>query len=543
MSENGASPTTTTEHTSATSSENQAVQARCRLLGIPWHEKPTEAQDQAIECLRADEAVRLGVVPLRIESGRLIVAMLDPLDAESADEVATLTGMTVRREGMERPAFMDLMRTHYGTTASKMADALAGEENTESDDIEHNLDAIEADDIHRMAEEPTLINLVNLILLEAIQQRASDVHVEPFENQLTVRYRVDGVLQVQDPPPKHLQPALIGRIKIMSGMNIAERYVPQDGKISLRFEGRKVDIRVSTVPTLYGESVVMRILDKSSLALELDALGMRSNVQETLDSLLSKPHGMVLVTGPTGSGKTTTLYASLKRIYDPQKKIITVEDPVEYELEGINQIPVNPKRGLDFAAGLRHILRQDPDIVLVGEIRDGETADIAIRSALTGHLILSTLHTNDAPSSVGRLVDMGAEPYLVASVLEGLLAQRLGRRICQDCKRQIPMDEDISHRITETEQAMFNGKAWEGAGCEKCNQSGYRGRIGYYEILKINAMSRKAIADNIPVAEFKKIISQDMQTMRQDGMNRAAEGLTTVAEVLRATQDVDEDNG
>ncbi len=543
MSDNGSVPTGTTEQTTPAASENEAIQSRCKLLGIPWHERIVEAETLAIDCLRADEAVRLGVVPLRIEDGRLFVAMLDPLDAESADEVATLTGMTVRREGMERPAFMDLMRTHYGTTASKMADALAGEADAESEDIEHNLDAIEADDIHRMAEEPTLINLVNLILLEAIQQRASDVHVEPFENQLTVRYRVDGVLQVQDPPPKHLQPALIGRIKIMSGMNIAERYIPQDGKISLRFEGRKVDIRVSTVPTLYGESVVMRILDKSSLALELDALGMKPSVQNTLDSLLSKPHGMFLVTGPTGSGKTTTLYASLKRIYDPQKKIITVEDPVEYELEGINQIPVNPKRGLDFAAGLRHILRQDPDIVLVGEIRDGETADIAIRSALTGHLILSTLHTNDAPSSVGRLVDMGVEPYLVASVLEGLLAQRLGRRICQDCKRQIPMDEDISHRITEQEKDLFKGMTWEGAGCEKCSQSGYRGRIGYYEILKVNARSRKAIADNIPVAEFKRIIADDMRTMRQDGMDRASEGLTTIAEVLRATQDVDEETG
>ncbi|MDG2423226.1 MAG: GspE/PulE family protein [Phycisphaerales bacterium] len=541
MSDNGATPTSTTEQTPSSNTDNEAMQARCRLLGIQWHERTVPAEPTAIDCLRADEAVRLGVVPLRIEKGRLFIMMLDPLDIESADEVATLTGMTVRREGMDRPVFMDLMRTHYGTTASKMADALAGEADADADDIEHNLDAIEADDIHRMAEEPTLINLVNLILLEAIQQRASDVHVEPFENQLTVRYRVDGVLQVQDPPPKHLQPALIGRIKIMSGMNIAERYIPQDGKISLRFEGRKVDIRVSTVPTLYGESVVMRILDKSSLALELDALGMKPLIQNTLDSLLSKPHGMVLVTGPTGSGKTTTLYASLKRIYDPQKKIITVEDPVEYELEGINQIPVNPKRGLDFAAGLRHILRQDPDIVLVGEIRDGETADIAIRSALTGHLILSTLHTNDAPSSVGRLVDMGAEPYLIASVLEGLLAQRLGRRICQNCKRQIPMDEDTSSRIGEHERDLFKGQVWEGAGCDKCNQSGYRGRIGYYEILKVNARSRKAIADNIPVADFKKIIAEDMQTMRQDGMDRAAEGLTTIAEVLRATQDVDEE--
>ncbi|MBG81077.1 MAG: type II secretion system protein GspE [Phycisphaerae bacterium] len=540
MIDNGSTQTTSTEADSSTGPDTAAIQARCRLLGIPWHERAVEASLQAIECLRPDEAVRLGVVPLRIEEGRLIVAMLDPLDAESSDEAATLTGMPVRREGMDRPHFMELMREHYGTTASKMADALAGEADDDEDSIEHNLDAIEADDIHRMAEEPTLINLVNLILLEAIQQRASDVHVEPFENQLTVRYRIDGVLQVQDPPPKHLQPALIGRIKIMSGMNIAERYVPQDGKISLRFEGRKVDIRVSTVPTLYGESVVMRILDKSSLALDYEVLGMKPEIRESMDSLLSKPHGMVLVTGPTGSGKTTTLYASLKRIFDPHKKIITIEDPVEYELEGINQIPVNHKRGLDFAGGLRSILRQDPDIVLVGEIRDGETADIAIRSALTGHLILSTLHTNDAPSSVGRLVDMGAEPYLVASVLEGLLAQRLGRRVCQECRVQTPIDEDMSHRITEQERALFNGKVWTGTGCEKCNNTGYRGRIGYYEILKVNAASRKAIADNVPIAEFRRIIADDMQSMREDGMNRAAEGLTSIAEVLRATQDADD---
>jgi type II secretory ATPase GspE/PulE/Tfp pilus assembly ATPase PilB-like protein len=319
-------------------------------------------------------------------------------------------------------------------------------------DNEHNLDAIEADDVHRMAEQPTLINLVNLILLEAIQSRTSDVHVEPFESELRVKYRIDGVLVSQPQPPKHLQAALIGRIKIMAGMNIAERYVPQDGHITLRFEGRKVDIRVSTVPTLYGESVVMRILDKSSLPLDLVSLGMSESHRAIVDRMIGKPHGLVLVTGPTGSGKTTTLYAALSKLYDPRKKIITIEDPVEYELNGINQIPVNAKRGLSFATGLRAILRQDPDIVFVGEIRDTETADIAIRSALTGHLIFSTLHTNDAISSVGRLVDMGAEPYLAASVLEGLLAQRLGRRLCTQCTERRPIGEDTLNRLTPEER-------------------------------------------------------------------------------------------
>ena len=323
-------------------------------------------------------------------------------------------------------------------------------------------------------------------------------------------------------------------------MNIAERYVPQDGHITLRFEGRKVDIRVSTVPTLYGESVVMRILDKSALPLDLEHLGMRESLRNTMDRLIAKPHGMVLVTGPTGSGKTTTLYAALSKLYDPRKKIITIEDPVEYELSGINQIPVNPKRGLTFATGLRHILRQDPDVIFVGEIRDSETADIAIRSALTGHLIFSTLHTNDAISSIGRLIDMGAEPYLVASVLEGILAQRLGRRICRECATQVAMPEDVSHRLAPTELAMFHGKVWRGTGCDECNNSGYYGRIGYFELLVINPGLRRAISENRPVTELPALVGDSYRTMRQDGIDRAAEGFTTIEEVLRATQDADD---
>jgi type II secretory ATPase GspE/PulE/Tfp pilus assembly ATPase PilB-like protein len=519
--------------------EDVSLRERCARLGIEWLEAVPQTEPEAIAMIDADVAVRLRVVPLRMDHGRLVVAMVDPLDIAAADEIATLAAQPITRVGMEQKRLAELLREHYGITAARMAESLAGEAD-ETSEVEHNLDAIEADDIHRMAEQPTLINLVNLLLLEAIQSRASDVHIEPFEDQLKVKYRIDGELAEQQPPPKHLQPALIGRIKIMSGMNIAERYVPQDGHITLRFEGRKVDIRVSTVPTLYGESVVMRILDKSALPLDLSSLGMGDEHQESMNRLIAKPHGMVLVTGPTGSGKTTTLYAALSKLYDPRKKIITIEDPVEYELSGINQIPVNPKRGLTFATGLRHILRQDPDVVFVGEVRDSETADIAIRSALTGHLIFSTLHTNDAISSIGRLIDMGAEPYLVASVLEGLLAQRLGRRICQDCREQVPMPEDIEHRLSADEREWFGGKVWRGTGCDECNGSGYRGRIGYFELLVISSQLRRAVSENRSTAALIELAGASFETMRQDGMHKAQQGLTTIEEVMRATQDTEE---
>jgi type II secretory ATPase GspE/PulE/Tfp pilus assembly ATPase PilB-like protein len=434
------------------------------------------------------------------------------------------------------------MKASYGTTAARMAESL-GAESGAATEAEHNLDAIDADDVHQMAEQPSLINLVNLILLEAIQSRTSDVHVEPFETELKVKYRVDGVLREQPSPPKHLQAALIGRIKIMAHMNIAERYVPQDGHITLRFEGRKVDIRVSTVPTIYGESVVMRILDKSSLPLDLKSLGMGQTHRNTMDTLIAKPHGLVLVTGPTGSGKTTSLYASLNQLYDPRKKIITIEDPVEYELGGINQIPVNPKRGLTFASGLRSILRQDPDVIFVGETRDAETVDIVIRSALTGHLVFSTLHTNDAISSVGRMIDMGAEPYLVASVLEGILAQRLGRRVCEACATKVPIDEDTQHRLTANEVEKMQGMVTSGEGCDKCGQSGFRGRLGFYELIRVNNELRSGIAENATVMDLRTKLGDDFVNMRQDGMAKAISGMTSPEEVLRATQDVDEIGG
>ena len=519
-------------------SASDAKQA-CIAMGLHWFELVPEVEQKIVELIDAELAVRLRVLPLFVEGERLHVAMLSPDDIEAADEIATITNFPVTRCGMETDIFSELMQKHYGTTAARMAESLGGQSSTETSD--HNIDAIEADNILVMAEQPTLINLVNLLLLEAIQQRASDVHIEPFETELKVKYRIDGVLVEQPPPPKHLQPALIGRIKIMSSMNIAERYVPQDGHIALRFEGRKVDIRVSTVPTLYGESVVMRILDKSTMPLNFLSLGMTQSMQNHLDNLIAKPHGLVLVTGPTGSGKTTSLYAALNKLYDPRKKIITIEDPVEYELNGINQIPVNPKRGLTFAAGLRSILRQDPDIIFVGEIRDGETADIAIRSALTGHLIFSTIHTNDAVSSIGRLIDMGVEPYLVASVLEGALAQRLGRRICADCKKQVPLSDDLSHRLTAEELPLFTSGMWLGTGCKKCNNSGFKGRVGFFELVIVHSLLRAAISENKNSTELSNTLPESHITMREDAIVKAAAGITTIDEVLRATQDTDGD--
>ena len=498
-----------------------------------------DADPEALKLITAEQAVRLRAVPYSFSGARVLVAMLDAGDLAALDEVSVSAGRPVSPVPISDEAFTELLRMSYGITAAAMAARLGGSES--QDELVTNLEAIEADDLHRMAEQPSLINLVNLIILEAIRERASDVHVEPFERKLAVKYRIDGVLMEQDAPPKNLQPAITSRIKIMAGMNIAERFAPQDGHITLRFEGRKIDIRVSTVPTLYGESVVMRILDKDSISLDLSTLGMREPDRDSMQKLIDLPHGMVLVTGPTGSGKTTTLYAALTKLYDPGLKIITIEDPVEYELSGVNQIPVNPKRGLTFANGLRSILRQDPDVVMVGEIRDGETAEIAVRAALTGHLIFSTLHTNNAISAAGRLLDMGIEPFLLSSVLEGVLAQRLGRRICRHCRVPMALTEDSRRRLLPAELALFsNGSGFRGAGCEKCDQAGTRGRIGFYEIILTTPQIRQAISQRTGAHEMMKLLGGTFVTMRRDGILKAASGETTVDEVLRATQDADD---
>jgi len=502
-------------------------------------EKP-EVDPEAARLITPEQASRLRAVPLAFEGSRLVVGMVEPGDHAAADEISLSAGRPVKRVQLSVEHAGELLRASYGATAAAMAQRLSGGEG--EDDLLANVQAVDAQDIHRMAEEPTVVNLVNLIILEAVKGRASDIHVEPFDRQLSVKYRVDGLLRAQSGPPKALQSAITSRIKIMAGMDIAERYVPQDGHITLRFEGRKVDIRVSTVPTIYGESVVMRILDKQSISLDLVSLGMSVAHRKEMDRLIDLPHGMVLVTGPTGSGKTTTLYAALAQLYDPSLKIITVEDPVEYELSGINQIPVNPDRGLMFATGLRAILRQDPDVVMIGEIRDAETAEIGVRAALTGHLIFSTLHTNDAASAIGRLLDMGIQPFLLASVLEAVLAQRLGRRLCPACRAEGTIPEALQHRILESERVLFpRMSSFVSRGCERCERSGFRGRLGFYELLTMTGAMREAItAGRTSTPELLAVAPSAHLTMRRDGLEKAASGQTTVEEVLRATQDAGE---
>jgi len=388
-----------------------------------------------------------------------------------------------------------------------------------------------------MAFEAPVVRLVNLLIEEALVADASDIHIEPFEDTLRVRYRIDGLLYDQEAPPRRLQAALTSRIKIMAEMNIAERRLPQDGRIRVTASGgRRVDIRVSTVPTIHGESIVMRLLDRSSVFLPFDRLGFSSGTARAFNTLIRRPHGILLVTGPTGSGKTTTLYAALDKINRPDLKIITVEDPVEYQLKGVNQIPVKPKIGLSFAAGLRHIVRQDPDVIMVGEIRDLETAEIAIQAALTGHLVFSTLHTNDAPSAVTRLQDMGCEPYLLSSVLNGVLAQRLVRRICQACRA--PHHPDPAELLAIGVADVTGAELFRGKGCDDCRGTGYRGRSGIYELFGITEEVRSLIVRKASAGEIRRhAVENGMVTLREDGWARVCAGLTTVEEILRVTQE------
>jgi type II secretory ATPase GspE/PulE/Tfp pilus assembly ATPase PilB-like protein len=391
-------------------------------------------------------------------------------------------------------------------------------------------------DIEVMANEPTVINLVNLIIATALRERASDIHLVPFEQTIQLRYRIDGLLQEKPPPPKQLHAALVSRIKIMADMNIAERYMPQDGHIQINHRGGRVDIRVGTLPTIYGEGVVLRLLEKNTKVLTAEELGLEPERAALLGRLVQKPHGLFLATGPTGSGKTTTLYSVLRGIYTPEKKILTIEDPVEYELPGVAQIPVRPSRNFSFANGLRSILRQDPDIVMVGEIRDSETAEIAIRAALTGHQVFSTLHTNDSTGAVTRLLDMGVEAFLISSSLEGVLAQRLVRRICTICKMEAPVSAAVRERL----EALGGGRRVEGVfyhgkGCEECRGTGYRGRIGIFELLAINNEMKELILQKRSNAELKTTAQRTMLTMHQDALQKAAAGVTSVDEILRVS--------
>ena len=486
--------------------------------------------EELIGQIPAEVACKHRLFPIGKSNGSLELAMENPFDAAAIDMVTMITGMPVKRFLVPADEIEDALKKHYAITVEDMFEHLAEEKAPQAQGTPPERDMV------AMAMEPSLVNMVNLIILRALEERASDVHIEPFENTLKIKYRIDGVLYEQPSPPKNLQGAIISRVKIMGDMDIAEHFLPQDGHIKFMAPGRIVDIRVSTVPTIFGESVVMRLLDKTSFLLGFRDLGVRENDLEQFWHLLKRPHGILLVTGPTGSGKTTTLYAGLREIYSPSIKMITIEDPVEYQLEGINQIPVNPKRALTFALGLRHILRQDPDVVMVGEIRDYETAETAIRAALTGHLVLSTLHTNDAIGAVARLLDMGVEPYLVASSVLGFAAQRLVRRICRECRVSFEPDEATRIRV---EREFTSGKVetWmRGAGCAVCHKTGYRGRTAIFELLVTDEKLRELILRRASTGEIKRTVGAYVPTMRADGLRKINEGITTVDEVRRVTE-------
>jgi general secretion pathway protein E len=472
------------------------------------------------EALSARFLRQFRCLPLAMEGTSLHLAMADPLDFETIAAVKTSTGLKVLPALASEQEILDAIDKYYGQSA-RGGEMDFGEDAEASQDLEQLRD---------MASEAPVIRLVNAMIAQAVEKRASDIHIEPFEKEFRVRFRVDGVLYSQEAPPRELKAAIISRVKLMAKLNIAERRLPQDGRIKVKTLGREVDLRVSTLPTLYGESVVMRLLDRSAGDFyDLGRLGFDKHMLARMEHYTQMPHGIFMVTGPTGSGKSTTLYSALKRINGAERKIITIEDPVEYQMDGINQIHVNPQIGLTFAAGLRHIVRQDPDVIMVGEIRDRETADVAIRSALTGHFVYSTLHTNDAPSAITRLTDMGVENYLITSSLVGVLAQRLVRTICPDCK------EPSKPRMSPSGDPV---PAFRGAGCEKCFGSGYLGRVGIFEMMELNEEIRASIMKNEDAAKITAAARRNgMRSLREDGWLKVSQGVTTPEEVMRVTQE------
>jgi len=496
---------------------------------------------EIITLVPAELVSKHSILPLRHENGRLAVAMTDPFQPNVIEDLRLVTGHSVRRYYAEPVQMENSILKFYGSNVARMLDNLVPAEQRPEAEMDMDNGDYSPARLHELAREPSLVNLVNLIILEAIEARASDIHIEPFEHQVKIKYRIDGMLMEKAPSSKHLQAAIISRIKIMADMNIAERFVPQDGHIEFAGKNGRVDIRVSTVPTVHGESVELRLLDRTVSLIGLEELGMNEKSLEGFDQCLHKNHGIVLVTGPTGCGKTTTLYAALKKIYSPAVKMITIEDPVEYQLEGINQMPVNPKRGLTFATGLRHILRQDPDIIMVGEIRDRETANISIRAALTGHLVFSTLHTNDAPGAITRLIDMGVEPFLLASSLEAVLAQRLIRTICPNCKEPYKPDETLLKSLNGSVAIKPYTEFYHGVGCNECLQRGMKGRTGIFEMLRITATLRDLIAARPTTEQIIRAAPADHISMEHDGIAKVLEGITTPEEVLRVAKSIGEE--
>jgi type II secretion system protein E len=496
------------------------------FVDLPRIDIPQEVRQR----ISTKVAFQFSVLPIGDKDGVLQVVTSNPFDAAMTSAVQFDARGPVQFALAPRNEIEKALKKYYGVGAETL-DEMSKDEPMEI--------LVEDREITETDQEASVIKFVNQIIWEAYKDRATDIHFEPAEDELRIRYRIDGILHQTPMPPqlKRFQAALISRIKVMSGMNIAEKRLPQDGRINVRIKGEEIDIRVSTVPTVYGESVSLRLLTRGKIFLSLEKLGFSELEEKALREIIVKPHGILLVTGPTGSGKSTSLYAFLSTINSITKRIITIEEPVEYELKGINQIAVRADIGLTFAVGLRHILRQDPNVIMVGEIRDLETAEIAIRAALTGHLVFSTLHTNDAPSAFTRLIDMGIEPFLVASSVEAVLAQRLVRTICKHCRVEQKVEKTYLRRIGFPEDEIDTAKFYRGAGCEECRQLGYQGRMGIYELLILNEAIRPLILNRAAASTIaQKAMEQGMRTLRTDGWNKVKAGLTTIEEVLRVTQ-------
>jgi general secretion pathway protein E len=479
------------------------------------------------------------LLPLEEIEDVLLVALSNPFDLESLEELACITKKEIREVLSPKSAIEEAIESCYHQKDDVASQLIASLHQESVAGVLH--DEHEGYDLLDQKADSPLIRMLNVMLTEAIQQGASDIHFEPHEEGIHIRYRIDGVLQKRHAPPKEYQSQLVTRIKVMAQLDIAEHRLPQDGRIKLRMGGRQIDFRVSTVPTIYGERIVLRILDKSNVLLGLHKLGMRPVVLEAFSKMIKLNEGIVLVTGPTGSGKTTTLYSALSQINSSETNIMTIEDPVEYKLQGMAQIGVNPKIDLNFSRGLRHILRQDPDVIMIGEIRDRETAEIAIQASLTGHLVLSTLHTNDAPSALTRLVDMGIEPYLLSSSVIGVIAQRLVRTICTHCSvRYVPSEHELSELRLAPED-LQDGKLFKGTGCLRCYGTGYKGRHGIYELMPVNSAIKRQIVKSADAAMLQKVAAESgMKSLREEGAYLVCQGITSSAEVLRVSRSCEE---
>jgi len=491
---------------------------------------PADPGEALTKLLKAPQAHKYVVLPVADEAGKLTLLAKDPFNSAVISELSFILQRDIEL-AVADPAQVEAAVTRvYGEATSSSMEELLGEFG------EVDTAAVSDEDVTKQASQAPIIRFVDLVLQEGVKAKASDIHFEPFEHEFRIRLRIDGSLYEMAPPPKNLASAVIARVKVLSSLNIAERRVPQDGRIKTTISGRQIDLRVSTLPTQFGESVVLRILDKTVVNLSLEALSMHDDIKEGIRAMVSRPNGIFIVTGPTGSGKTTTLYSALREVNTEDVKILTAEDPVEYEVEGIMQVPINHQVGLTFAAALRSFLRQDPDTIMVGEIRDLETAQIAVQASLTGHVVLSTLHTNDAPGAVTRLIDMGLEPFLISASLEGVLAQRLLRRVCKTCCTAYEPDKDVVNMLDVDALEIANKKFYYGKGCADCNRSGYKGRQGLFELMTINDQLRSLITQKAPTLVLKqKAIESGMRPLREDGLRCIFDGHTSIEEVLKYT--------